>query len=141
MAWPDDTVDDCEAQNPGKRIVAAAVRQQRDSRKDPDDDEIGALDQHPTIERGIAEIDFVQKYGPIIDWWMLQKFPGRTLEELDQIDWFRFLQAMDVGQIVEIERKRQLMIDGKLKTDLLTARDWAIIERHDELYENGYEHK
>lgn len=41
-----------------------------------------------------------------IDWWLLQKFPNRTLEELDDVDWIRLQRAMEVDRVVESEQRR-----------------------------------
>jgi hypothetical protein len=65
----------------------------------------------------------------------MQKFPGRTLEELDGMDWLRLQRALEVGRIVEAEQKNAQMLAGKIKPDALTAEEYAIIQRNDELYE------
>ena len=68
-----------------------------------------------------------------LDFWLMQKFPGRTLEELDRIDWLRLQRALEVGRIVELEAKNTLVTEGKIPAESLTAREWAQIQRHNAL--------
>ena len=65
----------------------------------------------------------------------MQRFPGRTLEELDNVDWLRLRRAMEVGRIVDVEAKHSLYLDGKLGADSITSAEWRAIERHNELYD------
>ena len=65
----------------------------------------------------------------------MQKFPGRTLEELDGIDWLRLQRALEVGRIVELEGKNTLVTEGKLPTDSLTPREWRQIQRHNAIFD------
>lgn len=83
----------------------------------------------------MAEAAFAAEYQEYIDWWLMQKFPGRTLEELDNIDWLRLRRAMEVGRIVDVEAKNALLIEGKLKADAIRPAEWRMIERHNELYD------
>lgn len=69
------------------------------------------------------------------DWWLMQKFPGRTLEELDGMDWLRLQRALEVGRIVELEGKNTLVTEGKLPADALTSREWAQIQRHNAIFD------
>ena len=69
------------------------------------------------------------------DWWLLQKFPGRTLEELDGIDWLRLQRALEVGRIVELEGKNTLVTEGKLPAESLTDQEWRQIRRHNALFD------
>jgi len=70
-----------------------------------------------------------------LDWWLMQKFPGRTLEELDQIDWLRLQRALEVGRIVDIETKNTLVTEGKIPAESLTAREWAQLQRHNAIFD------
>jgi len=70
-----------------------------------------------------------------LDWWLMQKFPGRTLEELDRIDWLRLQRALEVGRIVDIETKNTLVTEGKIPAESLTAREWAQIRRHNAIFD------
>lgn len=65
----------------------------------------------------------------------MQRFPGRTLEELDGMDWLRLRRAMEIGRIVDVEAKHALYLDGKLQADAIKPTEWRMIERHNELYE------
>ena len=71
-----------------------------------------------------------------IDWWLLQQFPGRTLEELDTLDWVRLQRAMEVDRIVESERRRQAYIraGGEMEVSKDDFRMWA---HHDKLTGDG----
>lgn len=76
---------------------------------------------------------FVTDNEAYIDWWLLQKFAGKTLEELDAIDWPRLQRAMEVDRIVEAEQRRRLYIDGKLDQDDIDDSEWVMWARHDVL--------
>ena len=65
----------------------------------------------------------------------MQRFPGRTPDELDSIDWLRLQRALEVGRIVDVEAKNALLLEGKLDADKLTAGEWRAIQRHNRLYE------
>ena len=65
----------------------------------------------------------------------MQKFPGKTPEELDQIDWARLQAAWDVGEVVEIERRRSALLDGSITGADLTEYEAEAIVAHDELME------
>jgi hypothetical protein len=70
-----------------------------------------------------------------LDWWLMQKFPGRTLEELDDVDWLRLQRAMEVGRLVDIEQRHGLIAEGKLKPEAFNAREWAQVRRNTALYD------
>jgi hypothetical protein len=80
----------------------------------------------------MAEAIFVADNEAYIDWWLLQRFPGRTLEELDAVDWLRLQRAMEVDRIVEAEQRRLAYIEaggeGEVDDD-----DWRMWEHHDRL--------
>jgi hypothetical protein len=63
----------------------------------------------------------------------MERFPGRTLEELDGLDWFRLMRALDAQQARDVERKRSDFLNKKLGRDGLTEEDWKLIAEHDEL--------
>ena len=69
----------------------------------------------------------------MIDAWLLKRFPGRTLEELDSIDWFRFMRALEAEKIERVEEKLELMTSKKLKAKDVSAADHKALIRHDEL--------
>lgn len=67
----------------------------------------------------------------------MQKFPSRTLEELDGIDWLRLQRACEVDRLVTVEQKRQAQIDGRVKEDDITPDEWRLIRQHDALVEDA----
>ena len=73
---------------------------------------------------------FLRDNREYLDWWLMQCFPGRTLEELDNIDWLRFMRAQDVGRLVTYEQQRKRYMDGVLKQEQLTAAEWAHVEKY-----------
>lgn len=68
----------------------------------------------------------------LLDAWLLKRFPGRFLEELDTLmDWNRFLRSLEAERAEQIEVRRVLYLEGKLKDSDITADDWEVIEAHD----------
>jgi len=68
----------------------------------------------------------------------LQRFPGRTLEELDQMDWGRYLQAVSAGNTEALERRRQRFKAGEIKATSIDSADWDAIKEHDALFAEYY---
>jgi len=68
---------------------------------------------------------------PLIDAWLLRNFPGRTLDELDRMDWGRYMRAIEAAQIELIEKRRAALLSGKA-TELTPDEGEAILE-HDRL--------
>lgn len=66
-----------------------------------------------------------------MDAWLLSRFPGRTLEELDGMNWGRYLRAIEAEAIGAVEERRALQITGTIKT--LTADEWERVKEHDRL--------
>ena len=66
-----------------------------------------------------------------MDAWLLRKFPSRTLDELDEMDWPRYLRAMQAEKIEAIEERRKLFMANKIQPDELTADEWEAIREHD----------
>ena len=54
------------------------------------------------------------------------------MDELDSMDWGRYLRAMEAGRIAEIEAKRDAQIAGHAKP---TPDEWEQIREHDALLE------
>ena len=78
---------------------------------------------------------FVAQNEAYIDWWLLQRFPGKTLEELDNVDWLRLQRAMEVDRIVESEQRRNayyLKMFPKPERDIEPA-DAVMWAHHDRL--------
>ncbi len=67
------------------------------------------------------------------DAFLLQRFPGKTLEELDQVDWARYMRALHVRHIEQVEDMRELYFKGKHKPTPDEVQAW---ERHDRLIED-----
>lgn len=63
-----------------------------------------------------------------MDAWMLKRFPGKLLEELDEMDWPRYWRALEAMHVDEIEDMR---INGG--NDLSTEQ-WLDIKRHDAIW-------
>lgn len=76
----------------------------------------------------------------LFDSYMLQNFPGKTLEEIDQIDILRFFRAMDARSVENIETQRRSQIKGKVKASEISK---EIIEKftvHDKMFKEFEEH-
>lgn len=67
---------------------------------------------------------------------MLERFPGRTLEELDMMDYGRFMRAVSAGNIQAVEERRGLHLQ-KPDTMKLSEDDWVAIEQHDRWMTDG----
>jgi len=119
-----------EASKPGKPQRAAIVRAKRASGSSGESD--GLTDD---VFGGISEASFVGEYEAYIDAWMLRQFPGRLLEELDDMDWLRFRRAQDAQRVIDVEDTRQLYRDGKLKE--VDEEMLAAFVEHDDLVSDG----
>jgi hypothetical protein len=64
------------------------------------------------------------------DAFLLQRFPGKTLAELDAIDWARYMRALHAQHIEQIEDVRTAYFQGKHKP---TADEAKEMLRHDQL--------
>jgi hypothetical protein len=73
----------------------------------------------------------------VLDFILLDRFPGRTLEELDQMDIGRYFRAMEAKAMLPIERKRAAWLGGVFKTEDITPEEWAAIREHDQLVSDG----
>jgi len=70
----------------------------------------------------------------LFDAWLLKKFPGKTLEELDGIDYGRFMRAIDAEWIEHVEERRVLQMAGKAE---FTEAEAYAIEAHEEILMGG----
>lgn len=68
---------------------------------------------------------------------MLDRFPGRTLEELDTMDLGRYFRALQAKAMLPTERKRAAWLAGNYKQEDITGDEWAMIEQHDRLVNDG----
>jgi hypothetical protein len=66
----------------------------------------------------------------------MQQFPGRTLEELDGIDWLRLQRAVAVGEIIRTE-DRYRMYHAK-QIERLTPAEMMRVQEHDRLLDEFY---
>lgn len=66
-------------------------------------------------------------------------FPGRTLEELDDVDLVRLERVLQAKRVIEIEAKRDQYNRGRIGNDVMTDDDWSMIRQHDEWIGNGIE--
>lgn len=68
---------------------------------------------------------------PAHEWdaFLLQTFPGKTLEELDHIDVLRLMRAVRVQRIDQVEQLHRASLDPHGQERLRPA-DWQAIKRH-----------
>lgn len=66
----------------------------------------------------------------------MQRFPGKTLEELEGLDWPRLMRAIDAGETLRIEDVRENKIRHNAK---VTPEDWRAVIRHDDLVSEASE--
>ena len=71
-----------------------------------------------------------------MDAWLLERFPNRTLEELDSMDFARYWKALAVQRVQVAERVRDLQLEGKY--DPMPA-EWVTILRNDRLMDEAAE--
>jgi len=67
------------------------------------------------------------------DAFLLRRFPGRFLHEIDGIDYPRHLRAWEAEAIHDLERRRDAHLAGKAE---LTPEEWQRILEHDTLLRN-----
>ncbi|MBK8799600.1 MAG: hypothetical protein IPM07_26325 [Anaerolineales bacterium] len=67
----------------------------------------------------------------MLDSMLLQRFPGKTLEDLDLVNWPRLMRAMAAGEAERIEQLIELQRTGKATP---TQREWIAIAEHDRLW-------
>lgn len=68
-----------------------------------------------------------------MDAWLLREFPGRTLEELDSIDFGRLWRALGCRALLKAEDARELHLQGKYEP---TPEEWRAILRNDAAVRN-----
>lgn len=66
---------------------------------------------------------------------MLQHFPGRFLDEMADMDIFRFLRALEARGIETIERVRREYLGGGDDKRNPTPEQWKQIDAHDKLFD------
>lgn len=73
----------------------------------------------------------------VIDALLLKRFPGRTLEELDGLDWGRHQRAVEAQMRLDIEELRAQSLKGKASAKDLPESVWEMIREHDALVEGN----
>lgn len=68
----------------------------------------------------------------VTDAWLLRQFPGRTLEELDGIDWGRYLRATETQARLDAEQLRRKIGKGVKATDI-PPEVMTLLREHDAL--------
>ena len=71
--------------------------------------------------------------GALIDAWLLQAFPGRTLDELDGMDWPRYLRARQAQNMEAVEKVRRMRLAKQIEDKDIESSTWEAIKRHDQL--------
>lgn len=66
----------------------------------------------------------------------MRRFPGRTLEELDEIDVGRFLRAVQAERMEGLEERRKAYLKDGSKTKLTDA-EWQQLDYHERLLTSG----
>lgn len=64
----------------------------------------------------------------------MREFPGRTLEELDSIDFGRLWRALGCRALLRAEDVRELYLEGKYQP---TPEEWRQIRRNDQAVMDG----
>lgn len=62
----------------------------------------------------------------------MRRFPGRTLEELDDVDIGRFMRAVTAERMERIEERRKAYLDDDNNAKLTDA-EWLQIDYHERL--------
>lgn len=62
---------------------------------------------------------------------MLRRFPGRTLEELDAMDWARYMRAMEAEKVMIAEEQRSAFLGGTIKT--MSEDMWNVVAENEEI--------
>lgn len=74
-------------------------------------------------------------HGSLFDSWLLSNFPGRTLEELDNMNVLRYMRAMDARGLESVERLRADILESKKKSTDVPKEEYEAIEVNDKLWE------
>ena len=64
----------------------------------------------------------------------MERFPGRTLEEIDAMNWPRYLRAMEARNMAGVEDARKAQINGDIKASDMDQLIWQAIKEHDRIY-------
>ncbi len=69
----------------------------------------------------------------------MRQFPGRTLDELDGIDWFRLRRAKQAEIVEEAEKVNQLYKDKRIDADKIPTSVWETIRDNQRILESADE--
>ncbi len=69
----------------------------------------------------------------LFDNYMLQNFPGKTLEEIDEMDSLRWFRAMAARNIAQVEETRKLQMAGIKKGKEIPDYIYRSILEHDKI--------
>jgi hypothetical protein len=64
---------------------------------------------------------------------LLKAFPGRTLDELEGMDWGRWQRAQEAQMRLDVEKLRRDLLDGTRKGKDLPEGVLQMIKQHDAL--------
>ena len=70
----------------------------------------------------------------LFDSYMLENFPGRTLDELDSMDSLRFFRAMGARNISMVENVREQQMLGTKKGNEIPSATYKKILEHDKIF-------
>lgn len=69
------------------------------------------------------------------------QFPGRTLDEIDEMDLLRYLRAMEARNIDTLEETAYQVQTGKKKGSEVSKEEWDKIREHQKIWEAFLEPK
>lgn len=69
------------------------------------------------------------------------QFPGRTLDELDDMDLLRYLRAMEARNIDTLEETAHQVQTGKRKGSDVSKEEWEQIREHQKIWESFLDSK
>lgn len=67
----------------------------------------------------------------LADAYLLEQFPGATLNAIDAMDFHRLARALEVQRMRDVEGKRRVAADGKALDGMITDDDWRMIRDMD----------
>jgi len=68
----------------------------------------------------------------------LQQFPGKTLDELDGMDWARYNRALRARNLTDVEETRKLYLARKIKAKDISATKWERLRENDVLFDKYF---
>jgi len=69
------------------------------------------------------------------------QFPGRTLDEIDEMDLLRYLRAMEARNIDTLEETAHQVQTGKKKGSDVSKEEWEQIRDHQKIWESFLDSK